>query len=177
MKVENETCWFAMRATYRREQEAERLLRSKGINTFIPMTYTYYRRRGQKVRKLVPVVRNLLFAHATQPILQEVKQKIAFLQYITDTRTHKKIIVPDEQMQRFIAVAGTYDEHLLYFHPEDVNLSKGTRVRITGGEFEGHEGVFVKVKGVRDRRVVILVEGVIAVAIATIHPDLIEVIK
>ena len=53
----------------------------------------------------------------------------------------------------------------------------GTKVRITGGDFEGQEGVFLKVKGARDRRVVIAIQGVIAVAMATIHPDLIEVIK
>ena len=34
-------------------------------------------------------------------------------------------------MQRFIAVAGTYNDHLLYFQPEELNLSKGTKVRIT----------------------------------------------
>ena len=78
-------------------------------------------------------------------------------------------------MQRFIAVAGTYNDHLLYFQPEELNLSKGTKVRITGGDFEGQEGVFLKVKGARDRRVAI--QGIIAVAMATIHPDLIEVIK
>ena len=50
-------------------------------------------------------------------------------------------------------------------------------VRITGGDFEGQEGVFLKVKGARDRRVVIAIQGIIAVAMATIHPDLIEVIR
>ena len=79
-------------------------------------------------------------------------------------------------MQRFIAVSGTYDDHLLYFQPDRIELAKGTKVRITGGEFEGQEGVFLKVKGARDRRVVIEIQGVIAVAMATIHPDLIEVI-
>lgn len=55
-------------------------------------------------------------------------------------------------------------------------MKKGTRVRVCGGEFEGQEGIFVKVKGARDRRVVISIQGVIAVAIAAIHPDLIEVL-
>lgn len=80
-------------------------------------------------------------------------------------------------MRRFIAVAGTYSDQLLYFQPEEVNLSKGTKVRITGGDFEGQEGIFLKVKGARDRRVVIEIQGVIAVAMATILPELIEVIK
>ena len=36
---------------------------------------------------------------------------------------------------------------------------------------------FVKVKGARDRRVVISLQGVIAMAMATLSPDLIEVIE
>ena len=69
-----------------------------------------------------------------------------------------------------------YDEHLIFFSPDEVNLRKGTKVRITGGDFEGYEGVFVKVKGARDRRVVISLQGVIAMAMATLPADLIEVI-
>ena len=114
--------------------------------------------------------------HARPSDVQRVKSQVTYLQYITDTRSGQKIIVPDSQMQRFIAVSGTYDDHLLYFQPDELNLSKGTKVRITGGEFEGQEGIFLKVKGARDRRVVIEIQGVIAVAMATIHPDLIEVI-
>ena len=104
-------------------------------------------------------------------------RNLNYLQYITDTRSGEKIIIPDNEMRRFIAVAGTYSDQLLYFQPEEVNLSKGTKVRITGGDFEGQEGIFLKVKGARDRRVVIEIQGVIAVAMATIHPELIEVIK
>ena len=164
--------WFAMRATYRRELEAMHLLEKANLGCFIPMQYKISIRRGRKVRALVPVIRNLVFVHARPSDVQRVKSQITYLQYITDTRSGQKIIIPDHEMQRFIAVAGTYNDHLLYFQPEELNLSKGTRVRITG-----QEGIFLKVKGARDRRVVIEIQGVIAVAMATIHPDLIEVIK
>ena len=166
--------WYAMRATYRRELDAMSRLKSASLGCFIPMQYHFRLRHGRRVKELVPVVRNLLFVHARPAELRRVKEEIPYLQYITDTRSHEKIIVPDAQMRHFIAVAGTYSDQLLYFRPEEVNLAKGTRVRVTGGDFAGREGVFVKVKGARDRRVVIAIEGVIAVALATIHPDLIE---
>ena len=169
--------WFAMRATYRRELEAMHLLEKANLGRFIPMQYKISIRRGRKVRALVPVIRNLVFVHARPSEVQRFKSQITYLQYITDTRSGQKIVIPDHDMQRFIAVAGTYNDHLLYFQPEELNLSKGTKVRITGGDFEGQEGVFLKVKGARDRRVVIAIQGIIAVAMATIHPDLIEVIK
>ena len=167
--------WFAMRATYRRELEAMHLLEKANLGCFIPMQYRISIRR--KVRALVPVIRNLVFVHARPSEVQRFKSQITYLQYITDTRSGQKIIIPDHDMQRFIAVAGTYNDHLLYFQPEELNLSKGTKVRITGGDFEGQEGVFLKVKGARARRVVIAIQGIIAVAMATIHPDLIEVIR
>lgn len=166
--------WYAMRATYRRENEAVRLLESEGIQSFIPLQYRFRIKHGRKVRELVPVVHNLLFVHACADDLKRVKSQVTYLQYITDTRSHEKIIVPDDQMRRFIAVAGTYNDQLLYFAPGELNLKKGVKVRVTGGEFEGQEGIFLKVKGARDRRVVISIQGVIAVAMVTIHPDLIE---
>ena len=169
--------WYAMRATYRREPDAMRLLEKENLGCFIPMQYKISIKKGKKVRALVPVVHNLLFVHARPSELKRIKSQVAYLQYITDTRSGQKIIIPDNEMQRFIAVAGSYSDHLLYFQPDELNLSKGTKVRITGGDFEGQEGIFLKVKGSRDRRVVIAIQGVIAVAMATIHPNLIEVIK
>ena len=145
MNKESEV-WFAMRATYRRELEAMHLLEKANFGCFIPMQYKISIRRGRKVRALVPVIRNLVFVHARPSEVQRFKSQITYLQYITDTRSGQKIIIPDHDMQRFIAVAGTYNDHLLYFQPEELNLSKGTKVRITGGDFEGQEGVFTKEK-------------------------------
>ena len=133
-----------MRATYRREPDAMRLLEKEKLGCFVPMQYKICIRKGKKIRALVPVVHNLIFVHARPSEVQRVKSQVTYLQYITDTRSGKKIIIPDVEMQRFIAVAGSYNDHLLYFQPEELNLSKGTKVRITGGDFEGQEGVFLK---------------------------------
>lgn len=178
MEADKETeIWYAMRATYRREPDAMRLFTKEHIDYFVPMQYKISIKNGKKVRVLVPVIYNLIFVHACPSEVKRVKSMVAYLQYITDTRSGQKIIIPDQEMQRFIAVAGTYHEQLLYFRPNELNLSKGTKVRVTGGDFEGQEGIFLKVKGARDRRLVIKIQGVIAVAMASIHPDLIEVIK
>lgn len=169
--------WFAMRATYRRGMQIKELLDKKGVSNFIPMRYEVFIKNGRKKRMLVPVIHDLVFVYAVQSELQKIKFKIPYLQYMMDIRNGQKIIVPDDQMRQFIAVAGTCDEHLIFFNLDEINLRKGTKVRITGGDFEGYEGIFIKVKGVRDRRVVIYLQGVIAMAMATLSPDLIEVIE
>ena len=154
MEVEKETpIWYAMRATYRREPDAMRLLEKEKLGCFVPMQYKISIKKGKKVRVLVPVIHNLLFVHACPSEVKRIKSQVTYLQYITDTRSGQKIIISDSEMQRFIAVAGTYNDHLMYFQPDELNLSKGTKVRITGGDFEGQEGIFLKVKGARDRRV------------------------
>lgn len=168
--------WFAMRVTYRRELKAKKNLDAEGIENYIPMRWSSRIRHGRKVRELVPVVRGLVFVRTVLSDIQRVKQKMPYLQYIVDRRSGTKIVVPEDQMKLFIAVTGTYDDKLLWFGEDEVNLAAGTRVRIVAGEFEGYEGIFLKVKGARDKRVVIAIEGVIAVALATISPELIEVI-
>ena len=168
--------WYAMRVTYRRELAVRDQLEAQGLEVFVPMRHAIKIKKGTPKRQLVPAVSSLLFIHAPQSIIQQVKAAIPHLQYITD-KNRQKISVPESQMRHFIAACGSYNESLHFFDPSEINLAKGTPVRIIGGDFEGMEGVFVKIKGKRDRRVVVAIQGVIAVAIATIHPDLIEVIE
>ncbi len=114
MEADKETeIWYAMRATYRREPDAMRLLEKEKMGCFVPMQYKISIKKGKKVRALVPVVHNLLFVHARPSEVKRIKSQISYLQYITDTRSGQKIIISDSEMQRFIAVAGTYNDHLM----------------------------------------------------------------
>ena len=79
-------------------------------------------------------------------------------------------------MEQFIAVTNTYNEHLIYIQPDEIDLRKGTPVRILGGPFNGFEGTFIKVKGSRTKRVVVMLKGIVGVAMAEITPDLLEVL-
>lgn len=67
-----------------------------------------------------------------------------------------------QQMRSFILVAGSHEEAILYVEPAELHLAKGQKVRITGGVFEGVIGEFVRIR--HDRRVVVNIEGVMAVA-------------
>ena len=166
--------WYAMRVTYRRELAVRDTLEEGGMECFVPLRLTIkVDAKGRRKKVMVPIVNSLIFVHARQSQIQAVKVGIPHLQYIVD-KNRAKITVPEKQMTQFKAVCGTYDESLLFFDPQELNLTQGTPVRIIGGEFEGYEGIFMKVKGKRDRRVVIAIEGVIAVVMATIHPNFIQ---
>ena len=170
--------WYALRITYSRELALKEYLDAEHIENFIPMHYVYVMKGERKMRKLVPVVHNLVFVRTTRKQLDEIKEvkgAVLPIRYIMDRETHQPITIPKVQMRNFIAVAGNFDEQLIYLDPTCVNMAKGARVRITGGIFEGVEGEFIRIKG--DRRVVVAIQGVMAVATAFIHPSLIELIE
>lgn len=177
---DSQIVWFAMSAPYCRELKAKEYLQAKGIECFVPMVNALVEKRsGAKIRKQIPAIHNLIFVHTSKNVIQEIKRGVDYLQYRTMPREGKNIpiIIPDRQMQQFIAVTQTSNEELIYMRPEEVNIAKGTRVRVHGGAFDGTEGVFVKIQGKRKPRVVLLIQGVAAVALAEISTEFIEIIK
>lgn len=86
------------------------------------------------------------------------------------------ITVPDDQMDSFIQIASLYEKDTAYYKPDEIDVRKGTRVCIHGGKLDGVKGVFMRVKGKRNRRVVVMLEGIMGIS-AEVHPDLIEVIS
>lgn len=168
-----EKLWYAIRVTYNRELKVKDDLDARGITNFVPMQYRREERNGVMVKRLVPSVHNLIFILMTPTEMREYKMSTALpIRYIMDRVNHKPITVPTREMENFIKVAGTYDEKLVYLSPDMGNFVRGERVRIIGGMFAGAEGIFVRVKG--DRRVVVNVEGLVAVATTFVHPSMIE---
>lgn len=176
---EDKIQWFAMSAPYCRELVAQELLNKYGIENFIPMRYKISEKRGRKVRELVPAIHNLIFAKTSKSIIQEVKTGVSYLQYRTMVKEGKNvpIVVPDAQMDQFIAVSKSLSDNLVYLQPEEVNLENGARVRILGGPFDGVEGVFVKVKGSRSKKVVVMLQGLTGIALTEVTKDLIQVVE
>ncbi|MFR5758476.1 MAG: UpxY family transcription antiterminator [Bacteroides cellulosilyticus] len=125
------------------------------------MRYEYVTRKEQRIRKLVPAIHNLVFIYSTRKgRLTKLRRKMLFFYLFAislDRETKQPIIVPEIQMRHFIAIAGSYDQQVIYLPPTEYSMQKGDRVRITGGVFEGVEGIFVRVKG--DRRVVVSIQG------------------
>lgn len=172
--------WYAMSATFGRAMKAKAILESREVKCFVPMKYTMVNDRRQcKVRKLVPAITNLLFAYTTKSIIQNLKNEIGYLQYLIRPENGRNIpiTIPEDQMNQFIEVCETLDERLVYLSPDEVDLERGTRVRIIGGSFDGIEGTFVRVNKARKKKVFVLVKGVVAVMLAEITEGYLQVIE
>ena len=166
--------WYPFRVTYSLEMKFKAYLDALGIENFIPLHYVPPEGSGAK-RKLVPVVHNLIFVRAAQATVQSLKRTSPFadqIRYIMSLTERRPLTIPPKQMRDFIAVAGTYEEQLLYLPTDEVRLQAGDRVRITGGIWAGVEGHLLRVKG--DCRVVVEIRGFMAVATAALHPSLVE---
>lgn len=175
----NTPVWWAMSAPYQRELKAKAALDKLGIENFVPMRYQAVRKRtGSMSRELLPAIHNLIFVRGSKPCVSQAKKDILWLQWLTRPEDGKNVpvTVPDKDMEQFIAVTNTYNEHLIYIQPDEIDLRKGTPVRILGGPFNGFEGTFIKVKGSRKKRVVVMLKGIVGVAMAEITPDLLEVL-
>lgn len=160
------TEWYVMRVTYQRELVAQRLLDGMGVKSFVPTMKVKRRKTGGGTYwREEAKVHNYIFVYATLPQIQNIKTtKITYLRYMMgkgDDGHPVPQFVPQKQMEDFMAVCRS--EGATYLDTE-IDLRKGDRVRIIGGPLKGVEGVYTKTSGRNERRVVVRIEGVAAVA-------------
>lgn len=84
------------------------------------------------------------------------------------------VTIPDNDMASFIRVAGNKEQRIAYLDPSKLNLQRGDRVRIIGGSFVGVEGTFLQIGGKHEKRVIIQLDNLIAVATAAIPASLVK---
>lgn len=165
--------WYVLRCATRQELKLRYELERFKFECFVPLRYRYHLRGTRKVKILYPAVAGIVFGFMSAEELSELQEnsKIRFFPW-KDCATDSPVVVSESDMRNFIGVTGTLDEQLIYLESNPINWEKGQKVRIIGGPMKGYEGRFVRVKG--DRRVVIEIPGVIAVATGFMHPSLVE---
>ena len=74
------------------------------------------------------------------------------------------ITVPDQQMENFMKVASVQDDRVMFLENNDFVNKVGQRVKVTEGYFAGVEVIIKRIN--KNKRIVVQLEGVAAVAIA-----------
>ena len=178
--------WFVLRVKWRHEDDVERLLTDAHVPTYVARAYRLVadRRTKQPVRSLVVMLPEIVFAYASHRWLQsfineEAAHKGHTIFFCTMVRDGRRTLmtVPSMQMESFMSVACQTEEDVRFLKPDEVSLVPGDQVIIHGGPFDGVTGTLQKVKGLRQRRVVVSIEGLMAVATTEIEPDYIEVVS
>ena len=174
----NAVAWYVLRVTYQREITASKALEELQIEHYVPTIRTRIRNeKGISIGwKTEPLVHNYIFVHDSFENILRIKQgKLDYLRFVmgkgADGVSDEPQYVPDKQMTDFIKIVRT-----MGFKPvdPDIDLRKGDRVRVLTGPFEGVEGVYVRMPNRHEKRVVIKIEGVAAVATMALNASDIE---
>ena len=190
--------WYALKVFYGKVFEIEDRLLAMDLETYIPVRKDLLkgedhmralrrlatpddRRRdnqfiqeGPLIYKRVPVVSSLLFVRAPQDRLKEIEACVKEKGFVYRTADRETFaVIPDKQMAMFQLVCSSGAEGLEFFADDDLTRYKaGDKVRVLEGPLKGAEGYVKRIR--KDRRLLVAIEGFIAVATSFIPPQFLE---
>ena len=190
--------WYALKVFYGKVFEIEARLGDMDLETYIPVRKVLLKgedhmralrrlstpddrrcdnqfiQAGPLIYKRVPVVTSLLFVRAPKDRLKEVEDCVREKGFVYRTADRKtEAVIPDKQMAMFQLVCSSGAEGLEFFADDDLTRYKaGDKVRVLEGPLKGAEGYIKRIR--RDRRLLVAIEGFIAVATTFIPPQFLE---
>ena len=116
----------------------------------------------------------MLFVRAPQDRLKEIEDSVKEKGFVYKTADRKTCaVIPDKQMAMFQLVCSSGAEGLEFFADDDLTRYKaGDKVRVLEGPLKGAEGYIKRIR--KDRRLLVSIEGFIAVATSFIPPQFLE---
>lgn len=147
-------------------------------------TDTRYIEEGPAIFQRVPMVSSLLFVRAGEKEITALDESFRDATRGTKGFIYKKRnsegrfvceAIPDCQMEAFRLITSHGSEGLEFFSADDISrFATGCKVRVTDGPFKGAVGYVKRIK--RNRRLLVAIEGIVAVVSAYIDPRLLEAI-
>ena len=150
-------------------------VRRYGLESFVPLRYTI----KSKKRILVPAVSGFIFVKGTLEEVKDYLQNAHFLTYIRKSTFSNKedyLSVSLHHMENFMAVTEDTERHITYFRPDEITLHEGDMIRVKGGLYDGREGIIMRIKGKRNRHLVVQIPGILIAAVE-MSPDMIELME
>lgn len=172
--------WFVMRDLRRRNSNTLAIhdLESAGLEVFTPMTQMVMTIGGRRQRREVPVIQDLLFVHEAKETVDPFVALYPTLQYryVFGKTKDEPMTVRSDEMDRFIFATRSAGTPLFYRPGELTDAMYGKQVRIVGGMLDSYEGRLLSVKGMRKRRLIVELPGLIAAAVE-VEPDFIQIVR
>ena len=169
--------WYVL-GSLRRNQELKIRdeLRRDHLECFVPLYYVIKKVKGTRQRMLVPAIPGLMFIQGTLDHLKEAisnRKYGLYLRKSTFSNKENYLTVSDHEMQNFISFTTQAGEHISYYRPEEIQLRPGDKIRVNGGLYNGLEGVIQRIKGKRNKHLIVSIPGVVYAAVE-LEPDLVE---
>lgn len=136
--TEEQLCWYAARTRDKQELSVREALQKLEVECFIPTRREVRQLKYRRKEVEVPVIRNMIFVHATKQQAIDLHNKYGIgIYYIADLCKRGMLVVPDKQMHDFMMVMDLAPEAVSF---DNENLVIGSRVSVVKGEFSGLEG-------------------------------------
>ena len=190
--------WYALKIFFNKVFDIEAALSEMDLETYIPVRKVQLKgeehlraarrlatpddrrkdnqvlQAGPVIFKREPIVTSLLFVRAPEERLPRISEIIFGKGFIYRTADGKAYsVIPDKQMAMFQLVCSSGEKGLEYYSDEDMTRYKsGDKVRVLEGPLKGAEGYIKRIR--RDRRLLVAIEGFIAVATTFIPPQFLE---
>lgn len=168
--------WYALKVFYNKVFELENLLKGHSDETYVPVKVVEKMVKGERTYIQKPAISSLLFLSATheqvENLLPMIEGKALFYR---DKGCKQPTAIPDREMMMFKKVTSGHSDGLEYFDGNVAKYCTGQRVRVIDGSFQGCEGYIHRIKG--DRRLIVVVEGLVAVATTHIPSAFLEPIQ
>jgi transcription antitermination factor NusG len=156
MEKEPELHWYALKVFWRRTEPIKEKFDEMGLE--------YY------AQNILP---SYLFVRTDEERIKKLRYQFFGKFYVySDRITKEPTVVPDHELEVFRIVTSAGDTGLEFLDDDPVKYQKGDKVRVTDGPFKGAEGYVVRIK--KDRRLVVTISGVAAVATSFIPLELLE---
>ena len=195
--------WYALKVFFNKAFDVDAYLDARGIDTYIPIqkvllkgiAHILARKRlakdperwnsrysveGPRIFLCKPLVSSLLFVYCLEEQLTEVDRYLKERDannnvrgYIYKNAKKEYAVVPDKEMASFRLVVENGSKGLEFFADDDIaSDATGDRVRVKEGPLRGAEGYIKRIR--RDRRLLVVIEGIVAVATTYIPPQNLE---
>ena len=190
--------WYALKVFFSKVFEMEAALSEMDLETYIPVRKVQlkgeehlraarrlatpdetrrdnqYLQAGPVIFKREPIVTSLMFVRAPEEKLPAISERVFGKGFIYRTADGTRpSVIPDKQMAMFQLVCSSGEQGLEYYSDEDMTRYKsGDRVRVLEGPLKGAEGYIKRIR--KDRRLLVAIEGFIAVATTFIPPQFLE---
>ena len=152
--------WYALKVFYNKVQPLIADSKERGLEFFAP----------------VEAIRSLLFLHCTEAEFGHFMVAHRQGVYVYhQAGSHQPAIIRDHEMEVFQFVVSSGQQGLTFLGEDRPEYHMGDRVVVTDGPFKGAEGHIKRIK--KDRRLVVTIPGVVAVATAYIHPSMLKKVE
>ena len=153
-------------------------MRLEKLECYVPLKYEVKRVRGRQQETLVPAIRGLIFAHASENELKAYMERSRdglFFRKSSFSNREEKLIVGEKAMQAFIDFVADNQQDTTFYMPEEIEWREGELVKVTIGS-NTYEGEIVRIKGKRKKQFALSIPNTVYASIQ-LTPELMESIE